>query len=110
MTRYDVEAMGIIAAVLGVITLLTVVSTRLIGRRMSARHPRAAVLVTGLTAAAIFQAAGWTTFLIDTANHPGSDWPAMQMVGTMIYTGLAVPVGLAVAKLDLRGRGPLVRS
>jgi hypothetical protein len=102
VTRYDVEAIAIICGAVGVIAVVTLLAARLMGRRIAGRHPRLAVLVSGLTAAAILQAVGWTLFVIDTNRHPGSDWPAMQLLSTMIYTAMAVPIGLAVAGWSLR--------
>jgi hypothetical protein len=109
VTRYDVEAIAIIGGTAAVIAAVTLLTTRIVGRRIAVRHPKLAVLVSGLTAAAILQAVGWTLFTIDTNRHPGSDWPAMQLLSVMIYTAMAVPIGLVVAGWSLRHGSTHVR-
>ena len=100
----DPQALVVVAGALAIAALVTWIVARLVGRRMTTRHPVLARLVTALAAPAIALAGGIALFLIDSAAHPGADWPAMGLAGTILISQIMLAVTIPMALLALRRR------
>jgi hypothetical protein len=102
VNQHDVEALGIIATHLLVSAALTWTFARFAGRRLAGRSMAFARLASVVFAPAAYLTIGTILFRIDLANHPGSDWPAMQLLGWITAAGMALVTSIPVSHLVLR--------
>jgi len=100
----DPEALVIVAGSLAIAALVTWIAARLVGPRMATRHPVLSRLVAALAAPAIALACGIVLFRIDSAAHPGADWPAMGLAGTILISQIMLVATIPTTWLALRRR------
>ena len=98
----DPKALLIIAGALALAVLVTWIAARLVGQRIAKRSPLLARLVAALAAPAIALTAGFVLFRIDSAAHPGSDWPAMGLAGTILISQIMLVATIPTTWLLLR--------
>ncbi len=98
MTDHDVTGLSIVAGVVAVAAIVTWGA----GRRIARRRPLLAYILTTLVAPVALLGFGIVRFRIDSAAHPGSDWPVMAMSGTILFTFVTLATSLPVSSLALR--------
>jgi len=102
MTDHDVTGLSIVAGVVAVAAIVTWGTALLAGRRIARRRPLLAYILTTLVAPVALLGFGIVRFRIDSAAHPGSDWPVMAMSGTILFTFVTLATSLPVSSLALR--------
>lgn len=98
----DWEALASIAITGVVAAVPTWILGRTLGRRIARSHRLLAIIVTMLAMPALGVAAGTILFNIDVAAHPGSDWPAMQLLSALTLSAMALAVTIPVAAIATR--------
>jgi hypothetical protein len=100
----DVKGISIILGVLVLSGVITWLMARYAGLHLSRRHPRLTAILCPMVVPAALLIHGYTTFRIEIAQHPGSDWPAMAMLGGIIFAGISALASIPVSVMMLGGR------
>lgn len=100
--RVDPVALGIFGGAAAVAVAITWGAARIVLARWRDRRPLLAGIIVALVAPLSALTLGIVRFRMDAAAHPGSDWPAMGLAGTMLIAILMPVATIPTAWLTLR--------